>query len=273
MRGDAGAWTSSPRITRPALAPLFRGPDALFRGLVTLFPRVARGLALDPANRQNPSPSSPNEENDTRGLPRKTAVDPHSESHVRRRDPSIWSVLRSAFCLLPASFHATSDIPIPPLCTQWILVHTNTVLLPHLLLESYPRFWSFMALVLLSGRAASPGDLDLSFNQTGTVTTAFGGDDDFQKALAVQTDGKIVMVGGSVLAAVDHVDPAMVRYNLDGTLDSTFGGTGKIISTLGSNSFYAAAALQSDGKLIAAGLTSPQGVGVSDCPLQPRRWL
>ncbi len=49
--------------------------------------------------------------------------------------------------------------------------------------------------------------------------------------LAIQTDGKIVAAGYS-LAAPDNwrtADFAVVRYNPDGSLDTSFGGTGTIL--------------------------------------------
>src|SRR5439155_1459581 len=73
------------------------------------------------------------------------------------------------------------------------------------------------------------GSLDTSFNGTGIVIT--GNSDGGASDLAIQTDGKIVVAGDSLAAAGNWrtADFAIVRYNPDGSLDTSFGGTGKII--------------------------------------------
>ena len=63
------------------------------------------------------------------------------------------------------------------------------------------------------------------FGAEGKVTTAF--EDLAQaRAVAIQTDGKIVAAGYAVLSGNQHF--ALVRYNTDGTLDSSFGTGGKV---------------------------------------------
>ena len=97
---------------------------------------------------------------------------------------------------------------------------------------------------------AAPGDLDLTFDADGKVTTPFGvssGDDG--ASVAVQTDGKIV-VGGS-----SNNDFALARYNADGPLDVTFGTGGKVITPISTSAedYILAIAIQADGKIVAAG--------------------
>jgi uncharacterized delta-60 repeat protein len=112
------------------------------------------------------------------------------------------------------------------------------------------------ALFLLSlsyNRAqAAPGDLDTTFNGTGKVTTPVGGSSDFAYAVAIQPDGKIVTAGSGYNGS--NYDFALVRYNTNGTLDTSFNGTGKVITAIGSHDDNACAvAIQPDGKIIAAG--------------------
>ena len=46
----------------------------------------------------------------------------------------------------------------------------------------------------------------------------------------------------------------MARYNTDGTLDTTFGGDGKVITDVGNSSDEAfSVAIQNDGKIVAVG--------------------
>lgn len=103
-------------------------------------------------------------------------------------------------------------------------------------------------------RYNSNGTLDTTFDVDGLVTTAIGTGNDVATSIAIQSDGKIV-VGGYYRATND--DFAVVRYNTNGSLDTTFGAGGKAltpISTSG-NDQANAVALQSDGKIIAAGTT------------------
>jgi uncharacterized delta-60 repeat protein len=77
---------------------------------------------------------------------------------------------------------------------------------------------------------AAVGGLDQTFNGTGVTTAAFdlgGLNADTAAAVAVQRDGKIVVVGSAKGAGTD-VDFAVARFNTDGTLDATFGSGGKV---------------------------------------------
>lgn len=96
------------------------------------------------------------------------------------------------------------------------------------------------------------GSLDTTFNATGKVTTAIGVDDDEGYSMSLQSDGKIV-VGGSSFIGGRWVF-ALVRYNANGSLDTTFNGTGKVTTAIGSDHDYGrSVAIQSDGKIILAG--------------------
>jgi uncharacterized delta-60 repeat protein len=97
------------------------------------------------------------------------------------------------------------------------------------------------------------GSLDTSFNGTGKVTTNFGGDGNAEgRSVAVQTDGKIVVVGYATAGGVEKF--ALARYSADGTLDTSFGGTGRVMTAVGiSGSNATGVALQKDGKIVAAG--------------------
>jgi len=98
------------------------------------------------------------------------------------------------------------------------------------------------------------GTLDTSFGTDGKVTTEFGGDD-VAKALVVQPDGKLVAAGFS--STNISSDFALARYNGDGTLDTSFGTGGTVITDLaGSLDQANALVVQPDGKLVAAGFTS-----------------
>ena len=100
------------------------------------------------------------------------------------------------------------------------------------------------------------GSLDTTFGNGGTVTTDFLGAEDDAFSVLLQPDGKIVAVG-SANSPVDFYDFAAARYLSNGTLDTTFGTGGKVRVDFGNQDMDIAsdAALQPDGKIVAAGTT------------------
>jgi uncharacterized delta-60 repeat protein len=101
-------------------------------------------------------------------------------------------------------------------------------------------------------RLSSDGSLDTTFNGTGRVDTLVGGLGSIASAAALQSDGKIVVVGSN-RNATDY-DFALARYNPDGSLDATFGSGGQVSTAIGTSDDGATAvALQKDGKIVAAG--------------------
>lgn len=109
---------------------------------------------------------------------------------------------------------------------------------------------------------AAPGDLDSTFNPTGTVsgvvTTPIGNSDDFGRALVLQPDGKMIVAGFSYTG--EYSDVAVTRYNSDGSLDTTFNGTGKVTTSVGEfNDFGRCVALQPDGQIVVAGYKHASG--------------
>jgi uncharacterized delta-60 repeat protein len=111
------------------------------------------------------------------------------------------------------------------------------------------------------------GSLDASFSGDGKETTDFGGDE-LATAMALQGDGKIIVVGQ---AGADDRDFALARFNPNGTLDTSFSGDGKETTDLGGGSDLAqGVALQGDGKIVVAGFagtTSPNGDNFGDFAL------
>lgn len=97
------------------------------------------------------------------------------------------------------------------------------------------------------------GTLDASFGTGGKVTTAVGSSYDYGNAVVLQPDGKIV-VGGLTRNAANDDDILLLRYLTNGILDSAFGSSGKVTTTVssGADALYALA-LQPDGKIVAAG--------------------
>jgi uncharacterized delta-60 repeat protein/uncharacterized repeat protein (TIGR01451 family) len=104
------------------------------------------------------------------------------------------------------------------------------------------------------------GSFDLSFGTGGGVKTDFNSNADLGKAVALQPDGKILVVGTTCTPA--NCDFALVRYNPNGSLDSGFGQGGTVVTDLGVNDGLSAVALQADGKIVAAGSTYTMSGGV-----------
>lgn len=104
-------------------------------------------------------------------------------------------------------------------------------------------------------RYNSNGTLDTSFDGDGMVTTSFGAGAtsvDVATALSIQSDGKIVAAGYAGNGT--DSDFAVARYLSNGTLDTSFASTGKVMTPIGSgNDLADSAVLTSDGSIVLAG--------------------
>src|SRR5688572_17010421 len=99
------------------------------------------------------------------------------------------------------------------------------------------------------------GSLDTTFSGDGRVTTNFGASEEISD-IALQSNGKIVVVGRKCIAG--ECDVALARYNVNGTLDTTFSGDGKVVTDFGEgdNGSYGGLEIQSDGKILVVGYAS-----------------
>lgn len=102
---------------------------------------------------------------------------------------------------------------------------------------------------------AHAGSLDTTFGINGIVITPIGSSDDRGRKSVLQNDGKIVVIGASNNGSND--DFAVVRYNTDGSLDSSFDNDGKVTTAFGPlNDGANSVAIQNDGKIVVAGYAS-----------------
>jgi uncharacterized delta-60 repeat protein len=97
-------------------------------------------------------------------------------------------------------------------------------------------------------RYTQSGSLDRGFGSRGIVTTRFGTG---AWALVLRPDGKIVVAGAMTVRGRRMF--ALVRYNPNGTLDTSFGRDGTVRTALPGHAAFASLVLQPDGKLVAAG--------------------
>ena len=105
-------------------------------------------------------------------------------------------------------------------------------------------------------RFSADGTLDTSFGSGGKVLTDLGAEDEAE-AVAVQPDGKIVVVGVTYVSfyAFSHgAQPfrkiALARYNVNGSLDASFGSGGVVVTDYVPGSGVPTAVALSDGKII-----------------------
>jgi uncharacterized delta-60 repeat protein len=99
------------------------------------------------------------------------------------------------------------------------------------------------------------GTLDTTFNVTGRkITNIPGSPNENARGVVIQSDGKIVVSGWA--DDVDSRDFAIVRYNSNGSLDTTFSGDGIATFDFGGQlEFARPILLDGSGKYVLAGLT------------------
>jgi uncharacterized delta-60 repeat protein len=99
----------------------------------------------------------------------------------------------------------------------------------------------------------APGDLDTSFALTGKTRIGFGGGGDSGKGVAVQADGKTIVVGESSFP--QKVAFSIIRYTTNGLLDTSFNSSGVALAPFdsGTGGTCAGVRIQSDGKIVVAG--------------------
>src|SRR5438046_7444429 len=109
------------------------------------------------------------------------------------------------------------------------------------------------------GAQAAGGDLDPTFGTGGMVMTDLSRSTDIANAVAVQSDGKLVVVGQTYKNNdYSTEDFAVARYNTDGTLDTTFGRGGKVRTDFpGLAAVPSSVVIQPDGKIVVAGGAFP----------------
>jgi uncharacterized delta-60 repeat protein len=110
------------------------------------------------------------------------------------------------------------------------------------------------------------GSLDASFGSggNGIVITDIGSGNNFANAIALQPDGKIVVAGhANVNFSLDTSDIALLRYDANGVLETTFGAPGQqglVVTDLGGFDNAFSVALQpADGKIVVSGNTGYAG--------------
>jgi uncharacterized delta-60 repeat protein len=105
-------------------------------------------------------------------------------------------------------------------------------------------------------RYNADGSLDATFGTGGKFSNSLGGSDAFAFALALRADGRIVLAGYFLSGYRNH-DFALARYNPNGSLDTTFGAGGQVITDLfgATDDIAYGLTLAPGGRLLAVGHT------------------
>ena len=105
-------------------------------------------------------------------------------------------------------------------------------------------------------RFNADGTLDTGFGAAGLVETDLGSAWDHGRAVAIQSDGKIVV---AAMTLTTSSDIAVVRYLTNGDLDPSFGTGGMVITDISgaTSEEPSSIAIQSDGKIVVGGWITP----------------
>ncbi len=97
------------------------------------------------------------------------------------------------------------------------------------------------------------GTPDMQFGSGGEVTNIFGASQNSVAAIALQADGKIVVVGWVVDQNLKS-SFSIVRYNSDGSLDTSFGSCGIVVTSVDrGDDLPTSVVIQPDGKIVIGG--------------------
>lgn len=98
------------------------------------------------------------------------------------------------------------------------------------------------------------GSIDTTFNGSGSSIISINPNyQDFANAVSIQSNGKIV-VAGETLSSANNKDIVVVRYNIDGSFDTSFNDDGILTTDISQND-TASSVIQSNGRIIVAGST------------------
>ncbi len=101
-------------------------------------------------------------------------------------------------------------------------------------------------------RFNADGTLDTTFDGDGRVETNFGYASIIY-SIEIMPDGKIWAIGFTMPFSDDDKNIAIARYNADGSLDTSFGDSGRVATDFGDDDFPTRSVIQPDGKVVIAG--------------------
>ena len=112
-------------------------------------------------------------------------------------------------------------------------------------------------------RYSTNGVPDVSFDNDGIIASKFDSSNDVSSKLLIQPDDKIITIGTKITNVINTLGKELIalsRTNTDGSLDTTFGTNGKVVSDLGQDySKIKNAIVQQDGKILVSCQTGTFG--------------
>ena len=166
-----------------------------------------------------------------------------------------FSLVLAASGGLDTSFHGTGKLSMSfaPYQSNWaraVAIQTDGKIVVVGDTSSYPEIHN-----IYIARFTTTGALDTSFNHTGKVAPALGGKSYGWGVVIDKNTGKIIVAGEKCNSDGSTCGVAVLRYNPNGSLDTSFNGRGYRIDNYGNgaDASYRAVALQSDGKIIVGG--------------------
>ena len=108
-------------------------------------------------------------------------------------------------------------------------------------------------------RFNTDGSLDTTFGISGVAAAPTSVNGSMFSSVQIQSDGKIVATGPVVIDGNSQV--FIVRFNTDGSVDTSFGTNGVITTQVGFVSAAYALVIQDDGSLVVGGISQSDGPG------------
>jgi uncharacterized delta-60 repeat protein len=126
------------------------------------------------------------------------------------------------------------------------------LLIAGVIAKSGGQDWAVMRLHL-------SGQIDSTFGTNGSVITDIVDGYESPQDIAIQPDGKIVLVGS--IPTKTFSDMAVLRYTKDGQLDADFGSNGIVITNFRGEDVAYKVIIQPDEKILVGGFSSESAVG------------
>jgi len=117
------------------------------------------------------------------------------------------------------------------------------------------QFYFLIFICIVTNIFSQDGSIDSTFGSNGKVLTFMNSSNDRLNFVAVQSDDKILAGGYVIYDTVNYKNAfALIRYNANGSIDSSFAVNGKMIYNFNAGDASAnAIKIQPDGKIILAG--------------------
>ncbi len=115
--------------------------------------------------------------------------------------------------------------------------------------ESYGTYEDFVVV-----RYDSSGNLDLTFGTNGVQITDICGNEnnDYVNKMIIDAQDRIVLVG--FIEIESDANYAIVRYNVNGNLDTSFGESGFVVTNVDNNIFGTSVLIDSHNKIVVCGI-------------------